>query len=132
MDVWLFCLAMNVYFEARSEPIEGQYAVAEVAIRRAKLSGKSICEEVFQDRQFSWTIKSDKLVVKNEQAWTLANAVAFHAMKGNSNFSKGATHFHATYIFKPAWAQEMCVAVKIGRHIFYRPCEQPSTKVTQN
>ena len=30
----LFCLALNVYFEARSEDVVGQYAVAEVTLNR--------------------------------------------------------------------------------------------------
>src|SRR6185503_5352794 len=63
----LTCLARNVYFEARGEPIKGQRAVAEVTLNRVA-SGQyadSICEVVYQKgwdatRQryvgaFSWT-----------------------------------------------------------------------------
>src|SRR5258706_5652330 len=32
----LQCLAENVYFEARGEPLEGQYAVAEVTLNRTR------------------------------------------------------------------------------------------------
>ena len=28
------CLALNIYFEARSEPIQGQIAIAEVTLNR--------------------------------------------------------------------------------------------------
>src|SRR5881227_4294028 len=35
----LRCLAQNVYFEARGEPVAGQYAVAEVTMNR-KASGR--------------------------------------------------------------------------------------------
>lgn len=120
-DVWLVCLALNVYFEARSEPIQGQYAVAEVTIRRAKISGKSICEEVFQDQQFSWTMGSDSRIVKDKEAWDTAQAVAFHSFVGKTNYSQGATHFHASYV-RPKWAEQMCRTVKIGKHLFYRSC----------
>ncbi len=30
----LTCIALNVYYEARSEPLEGQYAVAHVVLNR--------------------------------------------------------------------------------------------------
>ena len=30
----VLCLALNVYFEARSEPINSQFAVAEVTMNR--------------------------------------------------------------------------------------------------
>ena len=36
----IVCLAMNVYMEARSEPIEGQMAVAQVTVRRAVVAGR--------------------------------------------------------------------------------------------
>lgn len=122
-EVWLVCLALNVYFEARSEPIEGQYAVAEVTIRRAKESGRSICEEVFQDKQFSWTMSSDKNIVKDKQAWLIAEAVSHYSYTtGKTDWSKGATHFHANYV-TPQWAKSMCQTAKIGKHLFYKPCK---------
>src|SRR5271167_3284274 len=44
----LECLAENVYFEARGEPLEGQYAVAEVTLNRtwAQNFPHTICEVV--------------------------------------------------------------------------------------
>ena len=63
----LNCLALNVYFEARGEPLDGQYAVAEVTMNRVA-SGRypsTVCGVVYQKgwdplrkRQvgaFSWT-----------------------------------------------------------------------------
>lgn len=116
------CLALNVYFEARSEPAEGQFAVAEVTLRRAAKSGKPICSEVFQEAQFSWTAKADELRITNPKAWESAQYAAKVAFYGNTDFSKGATHFHADYV-KPKWARKLCVTVKHGRHIFYKECE---------
>lgn len=121
IDVFLMCLALNVYFEARSEPAEGQIAVAEVTLRRAASSGKSVCNEVFTDSQFSWTAKADELQVRNARAWKSAEwAVKVAYFKG-TDYSQGATHFHADYV-KPKWARNMCVTTKIGRHIFYKSC----------
>jgi Cell Wall Hydrolase len=46
----LACLARNVYFEARGEPLAGQYAVAEVTLNRraSRLFPRTICEVVYQ------------------------------------------------------------------------------------
>jgi len=46
----LACLARNVYFEARGEPVAGQYAVAEVTMNR-RASGRysnTVCGVVYQ------------------------------------------------------------------------------------
>ena len=34
IEMFLTCLALNVYHEARSEPMDGQYAVAHVVLNR--------------------------------------------------------------------------------------------------
>lgn len=51
------CLAANLYFEARGEPLKGQLAVAKVTLNRVKSKQypDSICAVVFQKHQFSWT-----------------------------------------------------------------------------
>src|SRR5919106_4678476 len=53
----LDCLARNVYYEARGEPIAGQYAVAEVTMNRkaSPRYPKTVCEVVYQKEAFSWT-----------------------------------------------------------------------------
>ena len=54
LDKELHCLSLNVYHEARGEPIQGQLAVAYVTMNRL-VSGRypdSICNVVWQDRQF--------------------------------------------------------------------------------
>lgn len=52
----LLCLALNVYFEARGEPIIGQYAVAHVTLNRVKENNSTVCKEVYKSR----TIPMDK------------------------------------------------------------------------
>ena len=55
--VEITCLAINIYFEARSEPIEGQVAVAWVTLNRRDAEGfrDTVCIVVHQYMQFSWT-----------------------------------------------------------------------------
>ena len=61
----IYCGAQNIYFEAGSEPFEGMMAIADVTINRKKDTRwpDSICNVVWQDKQFSWTHdgKSDNI-----------------------------------------------------------------------
>lgn len=119
-DVALTCLAWNIYFEARSEPFEGQVAVAEVNIRRSRLTGKPVCVETFREDQFTWTNQRNPKVVEG-WAWSQAQHAANEAYVFDTDYSHGATHFHADYV-SPRWAKKLCVTTKIGRHIFYKEC----------
>ena len=50
MDREFECLALNVYFESRGEPLAGQYAVAAVTLNRVVHPAfpDSICQVVMQ------------------------------------------------------------------------------------
>jgi spore germination cell wall hydrolase CwlJ-like protein len=121
-EVFLTCLVWNVYFEARGEPLAGQIAVAEVTLRRADLSGRNDCAEVFEDRQFSWTQELRNPRITNKRAWHQAVEAVRIALLGQSNVSRGATHFHSVRV-NPRWTRTLCHATTIGRHVFYRPCD---------
>jgi N-acetylmuramoyl-L-alanine amidase len=127
----LTCLARNVYFEARGEPLAGQYAVAEVTMNR-KASGRypaTICEVVHQQNwdpirgryvgAFSWT-ELDSLPTPSGEEWQRAWQVAEEVYyQRRSPALHGALFFHATHI-QPAWAQEKRRVARIGNHVFYR------------
>ncbi len=49
------CMLKNIYHEARGEGVEGMKAVALVTLNRAKQQNKTVCEVVYQRKQFSWT-----------------------------------------------------------------------------
>lgn len=116
----IHCLAQNIYHEARSEPIGGQIAVAQVTINRVKASNftKSICRVVFEPYQFSWTANKH-LKVKDKKAWEasliIAKAVITNSIK-LPNFR--ATHYHNNTV-NPRWNRNMQILAVIGRHIFY-------------
>lgn len=127
----LTCLARNVYFEARGEPVAGQYAVAEVTMNRraSRRYPNTVCEVVYQKNwdpirgryvgMFSWT-EFDTLPDPKGEEWHRALAIAEAVYyQRYTPALKGATHFHANYI-KPDWAQQKVRVAKIGRHIFYR------------
>lgn len=118
----LTCLALNSYHEARSEPIQGQVAVAQVVLRRANFDERRVCREVYRHKQFSWTATPRKPA--NAAAWQRAVYAARVAMlwaKGAPlvDHSQGADHYHADYV-EPYWARRMVHVTTIGEHHFYR------------
>jgi len=123
----LMCLALNVYFEARSDTMTGQYAVAHVVINRVQ-SDKfpyDVCSVVKQSRndgtcQFSWYCdgKSDK--PREPYAWAYAQMVAADVILGETvDITEGATHYHANYV-RPYWADKLEYTVTYGSHLFYK------------
>ena len=126
----LTCLALNVYHEARSDPMVGQYAVAQVVMNRVQHSKfpNDVCSVVKQSRndgtcQFSWWCdgKSDK--PRDEYAWAYAQMVAADILLGQGydaiDITNGATHYHANYV-RPYWADELEYTVTYGSHLFYK------------
>ena len=53
----LFCLALNVYFEARSEDLASQYAVAEVTLNR--VASPDFPDDVCECRVATQTVLMD-------------------------------------------------------------------------
>ena len=117
----LDCLARNVYYESRGEPLVGQYAVAEVTMNRVASSmfPDSVCTVVNAHGAFSWT--NDKSLREPYGfEWWRAQAVA-RSVYGNhaSPYVGDALFYHATYV-SPRWARTRPQIALIGGHLFYR------------
>lgn len=123
------CLAEAVYFEARGEPVKGQYAVAQVVMNRVR-SGyypADVCGVVYQNAhrrnacQFSFACDRIPDRVTNAYAWRIATRVARDVAQNGAWLAEvgDSTHYHATYV-RPRWIRDMVKEDKIGRHIFYR------------
>ena len=124
------CLALNIYFEARGEPQNGQFAVAAVTMNRVKSYRfpNTVCKVVWQRRQFSWTHdgKSDR--PKDKRAWQQAKSLAklvyskYLKFQEKSNgawdITQGALHYYSTTIPQPYWAKQKVASTSIGRHMF--------------
>lgn len=120
IEAAILCMALNIYHEARSEPVSGQQAVALVTMNRAKGSPSKVCETVFKPKQFSWT--SDAKEILDPDAWAMAMKTATVTVNGKlSDFTRGATHYHAIHV-RPCWRKAMTRLhlVGVGRHVFYR------------
>jgi spore germination cell wall hydrolase CwlJ-like protein len=122
------CLAAAVYYEARSEGVEGQRAVAQIVLNRVRHPAfpNSVCGVVYQGSQrrtgcqFSFTCDGSMRRAREPGAWAQAQRIAGAALAGSVYGPVGlATHYHTTAIH-PWWADAMRRAVTIGSHVFYR------------
>jgi N-acetylmuramoyl-L-alanine amidase len=126
----LECLAQNIYFEARGEPLDGQYAVAEVTLNRTRADHfpHTICGVVHETRwdpsrrrfvaDFSWT-ELGALSPRDGPDWKQAMAVASAVYEDQHEpLVPGALFYHAASVH-PAWSRTRKAVATIGKHIFY-------------
>jgi len=120
------CLATTVYLEARSEPMNGQLAVAEVAMRRRDRGnwGGTVCEVVSAPHQFAITTTPGSFDVSNIDAFHKAWQIAGKSIQNwqlpvaqRKMVVPRADHF-ATVAVNPAWSRNHHT-VTIGEHAFY-------------
>lgn len=136
-----YCLAQNIYYEARGSNLADQVAVADVVLNRVKDTRypNTVCEVVYQGRQkpswkdpnkmvmvrhqcqFSWYCDGKKDEPTQGDAWVNAQQLAYLIMFLDQyrGITQGATHYHANYV-QPAWAKDFQLIGSIGEHIFYR------------
>lgn len=124
----LSCLSQAVYYEARGETYQGQVAVAEVVMNRAR-SGVypgSICGVVYQGShratgcQFTFTCDGSLERRPRGAAWARSQQVARQVMLGYTRpITARATHYHTTAI-DPYWSSSLIETGRIGEHVFYR------------
>ncbi|MBX9708348.1 MAG: cell wall hydrolase [Caulobacteraceae bacterium] len=121
------CLAQAIYYEARSESEEGQAAVAEVILNRAR-SGRyprAVCDVVYQRNartcQFSYTCDgSIGRFPVNRRAWATAERIARDVYGGRTAtiLPERSVNYHADYV-APGWGRRLERVRQIGAHIFY-------------
>ena len=117
----LECLAVGIYYEAKSESLKGQLAVGHVIANRAE-SGRfpsSYCGVLFQRSQFSFIRgKSLPSVPRASQDWQDAVAIAKIVDQELQPSPMGrALFFHARRV-SPGW--RLTRVGTVGNHVFYR------------
>lgn len=113
------CLALNVYHEARSEPLVGQVSVANVTLNRLGKPGRpaTVCGVVFERGQFSWTARPP--AVTEPDAWHLAVEIAALTYSGLiPDQTGGAVHFYDHKRVRPDWAANFKTTRIIRNHRF--------------
>lgn len=122
------CLALNIYWEARSESWLGQLAVAAVTLNRVAHARfpDTVCGVVRQGGsatlhrcQFSWYCDGKSDEPTNAAAWRRAQEVAYAVMfLGPRDPTGGALWYHADYV-APDWSRVKTRSTQIGRHLYY-------------
>ena len=122
------CLTAAVYYEAASEPLDGQRAVAQVVLNRLRdlHYPKTVCGVVFQGVElptgWQFTFVGDGSLARkpSAQGWATAHQVAVAALNGYVETAVGeATHYHTVWV-APYWSPSLLKVANIGAHIFYR------------
>lgn len=131
------CLTEALYFEARGESVEGQFAVAEVILNRVASSAypATVCDVVHQGTgrryqcQFTYTCDGRAEAVSEPAVYARVGKIARIMLDGAPRtLTGGATHYH-TVAVRPRWAGHLPRTTTIGAHHFYR---QPGARVVQN
>lgn len=117
----LDCLAGAIYFESKSESLQGQLAVGHVIANRAA-SGRfpsSYCGVVYQRSQFSFVRgKSMPPIPRSSRDWKEAVAIAKIVDQELRPSPVGkALFFHARRV-SPGW--RLTRVATLGNHVFYR------------
>lgn len=126
------CLATALYFEARGETVQGQFAVAEVILNRVDASAfpDSVCRVVNQGGggvggcQFSFACDGRPETIREAGAFDMVARVARLMLDGAPrDLTGGATYFH-TRAVRPRWSRVFERTATIGAHLFYRAPER--------
>jgi spore germination cell wall hydrolase CwlJ-like protein len=124
----LECLTAAVYYEAATEPVDGQRAVAQVVLNRVRHPAypDSVCGVVFQGSeratgcQFTFTCDGSLARAPVPGIWSRAKDIARAALAGYVYKPVGwATHYHTNWVV-PYWSSSLVKLANVGTHIFYR------------
>ena len=124
----LECLTSAIYYEAGQESTDGQRAVAQVVLNRARHPAfpGSVCGVVYEGStrqtgcQFTFSCDGSLMRRPDATGWNRARQVAQAALGGAVYAPVGwATHYHANYVV-PYWAPTLAKNAVVGAHIFYR------------
>jgi hypothetical protein len=123
------CLAATIYYEAANEKPEGQMAVVQVVLNRARHPAypRTVCGVVFQGHerrtgcQFSYTC--DGSMVRRtppEEMWQRFRAMAAAMLNGQVYGPVGtATHYHTDWV-RPYWSAKLDKIRAEQSHLFFK------------
>jgi spore germination cell wall hydrolase CwlJ-like protein len=149
-DPQAYCLAENIYFEARSDSVAGQAAVADVVINRmfdsrypntiCKVVTEGPIRESWKTRQdpdlddservyypvrhrcqFSWYCDGKAEKINDKKAWIKAQYIAYQMLYADRY--RGITEgatHYHAHYVNPNWASKIQFIDSIGSHKFYR------------
>lgn len=146
----LACLAENIFYEAGSESLSGQAAVARVVINRVNhgfaptpckvihqsysvVKTNEETDKVYSVRmcQFSWVCEGKKSPNKNSEKYQQAERVAYDVLAYDAYseiIPKTALFFHNLSV-NPLWPYQQ--VAKIGNHVFYSKAKKKQKHPTK-
>lgn len=127
----ILCMATAIYYEARSEPLKGQVAVATTIMNRvaSKFYPPTVCEVVHQggigiaECQYSYHCDGKHERPTDKDAWLLSLDIAVSVVAEGARVVelKDSLWYHRTDIIGAAnvsWSANMR-RVEIGAHSFF-------------
>ena len=128
MESMLLWLTLTIWYEGRSEHEVCQVKIGQVVLNRLDQMGPDgdIAKVVLAPAQFSWVpekmtngvLKVEHRPNRESAAWAKSERAARTAIYGRGRFE--ATHFHATWIDKPASWYKLTHVATCGLHHFYK------------
>ena len=133
-----YCMAINIYYEARSENEQGKRAVAYVTQNRGVKRHQNLCRVVFAYKQFSWVhqykvldenkhIKAEFRPRASSAQWKECLRIAREVMAHpEQDLTKGAEFFVAYYIYPRClsrackWIKRLEFVGQFDSHLFFR------------
>ncbi|USI74952.1 cell wall hydrolase [Sphingomonas morindae] len=122
----LACLTAALYYEARSEGVIGERAVAQVVLNRVRAGrfGSDLCAVVYQGReagacQFAFACDGALDRPRDRVAWHRAALVAQIALREGRFAPVGDALYYHAGATQPGWAAGLSPIAAIGRHFFY-------------
>lgn len=112
------CIARNVYFEANGTSPTDYKLVTSAVLTRAKLSGLTPCQVIYQPAQFSWVGKKRESAKATERINELIPDIYRYADMWSNNKIPDVTHFHNKKV-KPVWAKKLIKVHDTGHHKYY-------------
>lgn len=123
----LQCLTTAIYYEAATEPEDGQRAVAQVILNRVRhpTFPGTVCGVIYQGSekagcQFSYACDGSMARAPSHTYWNRAARIAAAALAGEVFAPVGmATHYH-THAVTPRWNTSLVMTGVFGAHFFHR------------
>lgn len=129
-----FCMAMNIYHEARGEVLEGQVQVAHVTLSRVTdpRFPSTVCDVVKKKGAFTWVLNNptddinfkrpDGTVNQAEiSSFIVATELSIWALNGYlPDRCDGANHYYNPSLATPNWSKIYTHKCVIDDHVFLK------------
>jgi spore germination cell wall hydrolase CwlJ-like protein len=122
------CMALNLYWEARSEGDNGMLAVGWVVLNRMAYAKypNTVCEVISQGGttppcEWSWRCDGRSDAPTEPTSWAQAQELARRLLQEPpADPTHGALWFHHESLKPAKWLQSRAFTAHIGKHLFYK------------